>query len=109
MGIIETYKIYKSGGFKDSDMRRAFERSIKPMAVVELIKELDKVKQELADLKASLPKVRADAARGLLKDLEHGCTGWAKDGQGNVYWQDSIILAWADNQESEPLPPTEEA
>lgn len=55
--------------------------------------------KELADLKASLPKVRADAVREAIKSLEHDCNGWAKDDQGRVYWHDKQILRVADEME----------
>lgn len=43
MSIEEIYKIYKDGNFKDKDMQRAFNRSITPEAVQELLSKLEKL------------------------------------------------------------------
>lgn len=54
MDIKQTYKIYKSGGFKDKDMKRAFYRELTPTVVAQLIEELTTAKQEATAYRISL-------------------------------------------------------
>ena len=67
--------------------------------VLALRKAAIELEKELAELKASLPKVRADAVREMLEVFEHNCTGWAKDSQGHVYWSDSMIKEYINQLE----------
>ena len=44
-----TYKIFKSGEFKDKDMSRAFNRAINPIAVSLLLEENEKLETAIRE------------------------------------------------------------
>jgi len=63
MDIKTVWSAFKGSSMKDKDMQKAFQRAATPNACIGLLEELEVLEQQLADLKASLPKVRADAVR----------------------------------------------
>ena len=62
--------------------------------IYKLESEIEALKQQLADLKASMPKVRADAVR----EVAENCGSYITSGDATAYYGD--ILDYADKLEA---------